>query len=969
MNIFVTGDLIIDTNIARLQSILRSYRDDCPVTLEKQEYGGAWYIHYLLDIIAKKMTKQLQVRLKSTQKQKQENEDKLNKGGHKPEQEKLLKDEIDSNVNQIKNIEQAIEALGNASISTLHTNKTSIANGKALSLWELFDVQNCQKDKGNKCWRISEFLGCQRLGWQARLKEEEFRQYNSCDAIVIDDVGVGFSDDQEIWKSEDAQQAFEKAKTIIGKTTTLNKPLWKYLLKEHAQKLTLVTTADAIREISGPISRGLSWDKTIQQIQKEFSQGMVGDLLGRCSRIAVLFGIEGIANFTSQPRCPHDEVPKGQLVFEQFIYSPNSMEGDIALNCPGIMIGKLSILTAAMTASELFPKIFPRFNTSCQCLKAIEYLYNNGAGKEQKEPKEPQSLIEMMEIPTNILVQVEMPEEKLPQYYLKPENSYGVGYPRELLDEGMYEDKDSEQTLLTDICGNNNEYIIAKAKEIALIGPEKALPKVPYAKYGNYTTYDKEEIESINSLKNLILEYLSSKHTRPLCIAVFGQPGSGKSFAIKQLAKSLFKGKQSEITFNLSQFEAISDLYAAFHQVRDMALQGNVPLVFWDEFDSSQNSNPLIWLKEFLAPMQDGEFNEAGRNHPIGRSIFIFAGGTANSFDEFNNMREAHKAEKAPDFISRLRGYLNVKGPNPVTSECPDDKSSANENSISNNDKESNTEDVQVDRLYPIRRALLLHNFIRRYFGNNTFVKSGNFTLSPEVISGLLTVSKYHHGARSLEAVVSHSHLHQAGKFNPSLLPPDELLKIHLKDDFFTIMESTQQQEYDKDNFIQQLAECIHEKWKRTREKQSWTWGSVRNDEKKTHPLLKPYSDLTIDQKYGNIRPAENLCINLTLLGYAIVSSKSKKAAGQKRFTSRKSFGKNEQYMLAKVEHQRWMREKMREGCIWGQTTNENNRVLNFLQKFEHLDNQTASLDFGHIDALFETLKQNNLILIRQEDK
>ena len=49
--------------------------------------------------------------------------------------------------------------------------------------------------------------------------------------------------------------------------------------------------------------------------------------------------------------------------------------------------------------------------------------------------------------------------------------------------------------------------------------------------------------------------------------------------------------------FNLSQFDSAEDLIGAFHQVRDRVLQGFIPVVFRDEFDS-QN---LKWLRSLLA--------------------------------------------------------------------------------------------------------------------------------------------------------------------------------------------------------------------------------------------------------------------------------------------------------------------------------------------------------------------------------
>jgi hypothetical protein len=127
----------------------------------------------------------------------------------------------------------------------------------------------------------------------------------------------------------------------------------------------------------------------------------------------------------------------------------------------------------------------------------------------------------------------------------------------------------------------------------------------------------------------------------------------------------------------MAKFYDKVNIIRAFHEIRDYSLRAATPLVFFDEFDSSYNNESPGWLKYFLAPMQDGVFKEGEKNHPIGRAIFVFAGGTHRWLHEFT--RESRStinetgedfqrfiAAKGPDFVSRLKGYVNILGPNPI---------------------------------------------------------------------------------------------------------------------------------------------------------------------------------------------------------------------------------------------------------------------------------------------------------------
>ena len=273
---------------------------------------------------------------------------------------------------------------------------------------------------------------------------------------------------------------------------------------------------------------------------------------------------------------------------------------------------------------------------------------------------------------------------------------------------------------------------------------------------------DRQEIESFRSISNLVFEYCRQEpQKRPLSVAVFGPPGSGKSFGIKEIANSLLPGQIRVLEFNLSQFDSEGDLHAAFHQVRDAGLSGTIPLVFWDEFDTSLEGAPLGWLRYFLAPMQDGRFQEGQINHPIGRSIFVFAGGTSSTMAAFDQgPTEEFRAAKGPDFISRLKGYINVLGPNPVEGSATSAE----------------------DPYFIIRRAILLRSSLNRN-AKHLFEKGDGkelLNIDSGVLRALLKTRVYKHGVRSIESIIAMSQLTGETSFERSSLPAESQLDLHV---------------------------------------------------------------------------------------------------------------------------------------------------------------------------------------------
>jgi hypothetical protein len=332
--------------------------------------------------------------------------------------------------------------------------------------------------------------------------------------------------------------------------------------------------------------------------------------------------------------------------------------------------------------------------------------------------------------------------------------------------------------------------------------PKSAI-RVPFSQYGLLTLVDPVEIERFSSLAKLIDKYLwTPSWTKPLSIAVFGAPGAGKSFAVKQIIQRVSPDRKTEpLIFNLAQFASTDQLTEAFHKVQDSALKAQeVPLVVFDEFDSDLNRAPLGWLKYFLAPMQDGEFRGKDADYRVGRAIFLFAGGTSQRFDDFKmslgGHGESHDAEaedrsheslpsdrakqaKLPDFISRLRGHLDVAGINPP--------------------KGGSLKSTEDNRMILMRRAILLRSALVQHAGEifrKVDSKVSFANINEDLILAFLYAHNYVHGSRSMEAIVQMSRFID-GHFVPTSLPTRELLETHV--DFPSFMSRIRGWHYDQD--------------------------------------------------------------------------------------------------------------------------------------------------------------------------
>jgi hypothetical protein len=320
----------------------------------------------------------------------------------------------------------------------------------------------------------------------------------------------------------------------------------------------------------------------------------------------------------------------------------------------------------------------------------------------------------------------------------------------------------------------------------------------PLIEFGDLVAIDRDEIESFRSIRNLIKTYVEATDNSPgarrsISIAVFGAPGSGKSFAVNQIARSITESasknskRLERIVYNVAQFRTVDDLGQAITRIASINNQQKLPLVFFDEFDCAFDQKPLGWLKYFLSPMQDGTFYGANQTINFGRAIFVFAGGVSRTLADFDPIggtvtrtagqhtqglsdeQRLFKEQKGPDFVSRLRGHIDILSVN------PDDTAPK--------DEHGNPLKPVIRRAFTLRGQLLASGICVEQNGCKVAA------IDEDVLYALLTVDHYRHGTRSMEAILQMC-TPMDGVIEKASLPSHAQLDMHVDaDEFFIRME------------------------------------------------------------------------------------------------------------------------------------------------------------------------------------
>jgi hypothetical protein len=271
-------------------------------------------------------------------------------------------------------------------------------------------------------------------------------------------------------------------------------PLLDDLKERAADRLTVIVSSADLRASGARIGYPLSWERTAEDVDAAVRSHPIGE----AACVIVPLELSGAVIVRRDGATT--------LVFD-----PLSAEGAWQRQHPGEMVGHTLVHAAALARIDATASDDAVADAVGRGVAATRVLQREGLMK--TEDAVGPALI----YPTDAVAAALAAE---------PTGFLAVHHPRP-----------DGQSIVGSTLGQSS--MILTAERLALDGPASLPSSVPVETVGAWSSVDRTEIETLRSVGLVIDEYatryLAARPLgRPLSVAVFGAPGSGKSFAVRR---------------------------------------------------------------------------------------------------------------------------------------------------------------------------------------------------------------------------------------------------------------------------------------------------------------------------------------------------------------------------------------------------------------------------------------------------
>ena len=274
---------------------------------------------------------------------------------------------------------------------------------------------------------------------------------------------------------------------------------------------------------------------------------------------------------------------------------------------------------------------------------------------------------------------------------------------------------------------------------------------------------------------------------------------------------------------------------------------------------------------------------------------------------------------KGPDFVSRLRGFINIADLNP----------------------EDDGGDVHL-----LRRALVLRSMFEFKDRCKSLVEGPMVHVDPGVLRAFIKTPLFKHRARSMEAIIDMSMLGGRCSFEQASLPPHDQLDLHVDAEPFLRLVA---RDVLLGSMREKLGRAVHERFLEEQK------GKRPADARE----MQTWESLDEDLKESNRQQADDIPNKLRAIGCGFEPVRSGEEVNPFTFTA------DDLSVMARLEHERWNQEKLRAGWRLGPTKDNVAKITPHLVPFDELSSDVQKWDLDAVMGIPDLLKRAGFQIYR----
>jgi RyR domain len=245
--------------------------------------------------------------------------------------------------------------------------------------------------------------------------------------------------------------------------------------------------------------------------------------------------------------------------------------------------------------------------------------------------------------------------------------------------------------------------------------------------------------------------------------------------------------------------------------------------------------------------------------------------------------------------------------------------------------------------MYPIRRALLLRALLEK---REPQLRVGErIIIDDAVLNGLLSIPRYHHGARSLEMILAMSTVSGRREFERAALPAESQLNLHVDaKEFMNLVRYPRLSE----KLRETIARELDTRYKEQRQKMVLD-GEERRKLLEQDPAMWDWNDMEEQDKESTRSQADDIPHKLRMVNCYMAKESRGARVPVEKFTDA------ELDILAEREHERWNAERLQKQWRLG-SQEEAERKQSYLIPWRDLHQDWKDVNRALVDCIPQVL-------------